>query len=304
MSLLLALLLGGGAATITGSPAVVSVVAVDATLAPGAVSITGSSALLSLVALDGALAPGDVSITGSPAALALTALDGSLSAGAVTLSGSPATLSLIALDGAATPSTVSITGGPAALALTAIDALLDAVLGVNGPVVDRRTLAASYERRALSTAIEIRALSSSTESRALASAVEIRLLSTAIETRSLVSSISKITKGHTTRAVYTLTGSLSGSASTIAEPTSLAVKLYPLGSTVEAASITITPGDCTGWGTTSVVVPCTYNAINTAALTGGQRYNVEIHATYADGVQAWPAGTSNSLVEIEAPGAT
>ena len=101
----------------------------------------------------------------------------------------------------------------------------------------------------------------------------------------------------------TLTTSLAGAAQTIAEPLSLAVQLYQRGTTTLVTTISVAPGDCTGWTTTSVAVPVVFTSAISAGLAVGT-YNVEIVGTYVNGSVRWPENGSALSLVVRAPGAT
>ncbi len=314
MSLLLALLTS--TATLTGSPADASIAALDAVAVPGAVSTTGDVASSSLTALDGVATPGAVSTTGSPATMTLDALDAVAVPGPVSTTGGVASATLTALDAVAVPGAVSLTGEAATATVTAHDATavpgavtvsgsvaslsitaLDGVAGYAAPRSGRLSLALVLPVRAASVAIPARSLSVGLARRSLSVSIPARSLALTLPRRSLVASVQSFTKGDACTATFTI----SIDTGTISEPTSLAAQMYPVGSTTLATSISVTPGDCTGWGTASVSVPVAFTSAN--APTAG-RYSVEIVATYVDGTRRWPDNaTSPVQLDVKAPGA-
>ena len=115
--------------------------------------------------------------------------------------------------------------------------------------------------------------------------------------------IQGFTQGDRCEVSYTLTMTLAGTAQTIAEPLSLAVQLYQRGTTTLVTTISVAPGDCTGWTTTSVAVPVVFTSAISAGLAVGT-YNVEIVGTYVNGTVRWPENGSALSLVVRAPGAT
>ena len=73
--------------------------------------------------------------------------------------------------------------------------------------------------------------------------------------------------------------------------------------TTLVTTISVTPGDCTGWTTTSVAVPVVFTSAISAGLAVGT-YNVEIVGTYVNGSVRWPENGSALSLVVRAPGAT
>ena len=73
--------------------------------------------------------------------------------------------------------------------------------------------------------------------------------------------------------------------------------------TTLVTTISVTPGDCTGWTTTSVAVPVVFTSAISAGLAVGT-YNVEIVGTYVNGTVRWPENGSALSLVVRAPGAT
>jgi hypothetical protein len=109
-----------------------------------------------------------------------------------------------------------------------------------------------------------------------------------------------ITKGDMDTVSLTLTSRLTpdGAAQSISEPTALAAELYS-GDTL-VASISVTPGDATGWATSAPVVPVAFTAANTPAPGV---YVMRCKATYVAGVKSYPSNDDAIRLEIRSPGA-
>lgn len=304
-------------ATLTGAPADASATALDAVAQPGAVTLTGEAAGSSASALDATATPGAVSITGSPADGTASALDALAVPGSVTTTGALAAASATALDGVATPAVVTLTGAPAEGAATALDGsalpgavtlagglcvasatALDAIAGYAAPRGVGSVSLALPVRRA-SVSVPSRSVSLALPRRSATAALPVRTLSCALPRRSLVSSVHSFTKGDIATSEHTLTVN----AGVIAEPQSIAVELYRVGSTTLVTSLAVSPASCTGWGTASVVVPTTFVPANTPDAA---EYNVEVVCTYVDGKRRWPEGkdVAPSRLAIKLPGAT
>jgi hypothetical protein len=304
-------------ATVTGEPATLAATALDAQAVPGVASTTGAVATATATALDGtatlgtatatgavaeAIAtaldataiPGPVSTTGGQATLTATALDGVAIPGAVSLTGEAGTLAATALDGSAVPGPVTTTGAVSVLAATA----LDGVAGYPAPRASVLTLSVSLPRRSLSCALPVRELAVSLPRRTVTVSLPVRTLSCALPRRFLVSSVHSFTKGDIATPAFTLTVD----SGVIAEPQSIAVELYRVGSTTLVTSLAVLPASCTGWTTSSVVVPVTFVPANTPDAA---QYNVEIVGTYVDGKRRWPEGreVAPGRIGINLPGA-
>lgn len=284
-----------GVASTTGAVATATATALDGTATPGTATATGAVAEAAATALDAAAIPGPVSTTGGQATLSATALDGAAVPGVVSLTGEAGTLAATALDGVAVPGPVTTTGAVSALAATA----LDGVAGYPAPRASLLTLSVSLPRRSLSCALPVRELAVSLPRRTVAVSLPVRTLSCALPRRSLVSSVHSFTKGDIATSEHTLTAA----TGVIAEPQSIAVELYRVGSTTLVTSLAVDPDDCTGWGTASVVVPTTFVPANTPDAA---EYNVWVVCTYVDGKRRWPDGkdATPSRLAIKLPGAT
>lgn len=272
MSLLLALI-AIPAVSLSATVADVSVASPSPSLTVGALSLSPAVAGVSLTVASPSLAVGSLALATSVAAVNVTAQSPSLAVGSLSIATTTAHVTAIAFD-------ARIPNPP--------------------PSANRYSLSLAVIARRGALALTTRAVALSFPRRVASLALLARPLSLSLPRRLLVSDRQGFTKGDVSTPLFTLTADLSGTAQTIAQPDSLACLLYPVDSTTVAATIAVTVGDCTGWGTTSVAVPVAFTSGNTPVAGV---YNVEIVATYVAGTVRWPENRSVIQLEIRTPGA-
>lgn len=287
--------------TLAATPALaasvgVSVSATGALASPVTIASTATLTASATVAL---------SLPVSLAASADVSLDGSVSLASPPALASSVGLSLSASGALAARAVLESTAG---LSLDSTAALvvgpLWAGVGATGQPAPRGvgSLSLALPVRRASVSLPARSVSLALPRRAATLALPVRAVSLAITRRFAVADIQGFTQGDYCLAPYTLTSTQGGTAQTIAEPLSLVARLYARGSTTLVTSVSVTPGDCTGWGTTSVVVPVEFTSAISAALAVGT-YSVWIVGTYANGTVRWPENGAAISLEVRAPGA-
>jgi len=321
MSLLLALLTLSSGTTLAADVTQSTTTALDAAVSAGPVSLDGASTQSTTSALDPALSIGSVSIAAEVTGSSTTALDPAFSVGALSLAGDVTASTTSALAASLDVGAVSLATEVTASTTTALSATatvgavslsaavtgstttaLDAVVGYLAPRgVGSLSLALPVRRASVS--LPARSVSLALPRRAATLALPVRAVSLAITRRFAVADIQGFTQGDYCLAPYTLTSTQGGTAQTIAEPLSLVARLYARGSTTLVTSVSVTPGDCTGWGTTSVVVPVEFTSAISAALAVGT-YSVWIVGTYANGTVRWPENGAAVSLEVRAPGSS
>lgn len=302
MSLLLALLTLSSGTTLAADVTQSTTTTLDAAVSAGSVSLDGASTQSTTSALDPALSVGSVSIAAEVTGSSTTALDPVVSVGAVSLAGDVTTSTTSALAASldvgalslATEVTASTTTALSATATVGAVSLSAAVTGSTTTALDAVVgYLAPRGVGSLSLALPVRRASVS---------LPVRAVALALPRRFAVADIQGFTQGDYCLAPYTLTTTQSGSAVAISRPLSLTAELYTRGTTTLATSVAVDLDDCTGWDTTSVVVPVEFTSAISAALAVGV-YGVELVGVYVNGKTRWPENGSSLSLAVRAPGA-